>query len=96
MVLVVPVYRLLMAGWGATLGLPARLAVDVSRFGAVLMLAWAVAAALAWWKDRAAPGGRLTALFAVSALVFAVYLALVTSVYLDAARAMPGHAIVPR
>jgi hypothetical protein len=71
------------------------LAIGVSRVGALLMLLWLVALLWAYWRDRRAPAGRLSTVLAITALLTAIYLALVSWVYLDAARLLPSPAVAP-
>jgi uncharacterized membrane protein len=88
MYLVVPRYRRVLESAGVVLNAPARVAIGISHFGLFFFVVCLLGIAVAYHADRKGRTGLLPAVLALVAVVTAVYLALVSSVYLDLARLM--------
>ena len=86
MFFVVPTYRVVMAGVGATFSAPARLAISITHFGAVFFVACAVLLGFALVRERRGKTGAFSLALGSVALLATVYLGLVCTVYLDFAR----------
>ena len=88
MFFVVPRYRRLLEGVGVEPSAPAQAAIAASHFGLLFFGVVFVGIGAAFWLERNGRAGVLAKALSVAALVSAVYLALVTFVYLDVARLM--------
>jgi hypothetical protein len=88
MYLVVPTFRRVVQGAGVVLSAPARVAIGISHFGLAVFFLCVLGVGLAYQRDRKGHPGLLPAVLALVVILTAVYLGLVSWVYLDLARVM--------
>jgi len=88
MFFVAPMYRRLLVSLNATPSTPTRLAYGISQFGALFFVLGFAGVAWAFWKDRRGNPGLFNVALTIATLAAAIYLCLVSWLYLDVARVM--------
>jgi len=85
MFLVAPTFRYVLAQRNATPSWPTRLAYGISHFGALFFFLGLVGVAWAFWQDRRGRPGLFNIALSIATLAAAIYLCLVSWLYLDVA-----------